>query len=189
MNVGINGNPYRVGQKVRIVSKWTTGCHQNLGGEMDKWLGSTMTVNEIFDGYCRMKEDFGQWKWFLPSIAGLSNDVQVLSDLMNGDIIILRNGNRYIVINDMCGATSGKDWLDLALYDRDMTCGLCLNDFDIMTVVRPDVISKCRLTLTDEPKRFWKSLIVYERKPVEEMTLSEVCKLLGKQIKIIPEKE
>jgi hypothetical protein len=38
---------YKVGDKVRIVSKWTTECNQSLIGSMDKWLGEVMTISAI----------------------------------------------------------------------------------------------------------------------------------------------
>ena len=35
---------YKVGDKVRIVSNWGKGCHENSDGKMDKWLGKVMTI-------------------------------------------------------------------------------------------------------------------------------------------------
>ena len=43
-----NKMKYKVGDKVRIVSKWVKGCKQNSDGKMDKWLGKNMTIRAIY---------------------------------------------------------------------------------------------------------------------------------------------
>lgn len=60
---------YEVGDKVKIIDQWVDGCCQNIDGEMDKWLGKTLTVRNIFStGHYLMVEDakecngFG-WDW------------------------------------------------------------------------------------------------------------------------------
>lgn len=60
---------YKVGDKVRIVSERTDGM--NYDGEMDCWLGKTMTIAGIsFAGDCySMKEDGGKWCWCDEMIA------------------------------------------------------------------------------------------------------------------------
>lgn len=74
---------YKVGDKVRIVSEWGKGCHQNCDGEMDKWLGKTMTIREINCwGDYRMEEDKNEavgngWLWNNACIAGLANKFNV----------------------------------------------------------------------------------------------------------------
>lgn len=69
---------YSVGDRVRIISKWGIGCHQNEDGEMDKWLGKVMTIREVDEEeeYYRMEEDVEElygngWHWYEPSIAEL----------------------------------------------------------------------------------------------------------------------
>ena len=63
---------YKVGDKVKIVDKWVDGCLQHDGGLMDKYLGTTMTIESIHDSvlgsYCVMKGN--DWNWFEPAIAG-----------------------------------------------------------------------------------------------------------------------
>ena len=66
---------YKVGDKVRIVSKRT--FRMNNFGEMDKWLGKVMTIRRVGPFY-RMEEDFGEnygcgWRWDDSMIAGLAN--------------------------------------------------------------------------------------------------------------------
>lgn len=68
---------YKIGDKVRIVSKRTV--RMNNFGKMDKWLGKVMTIRGIercFHGYW-MEEDFGEnygrgWLWYDNMIAGLA---------------------------------------------------------------------------------------------------------------------
>ena len=48
---------YKVGDKVRIVSKWGEGCCQNRSGKMDKWLGKVMTVRYVSERWYQMAED------------------------------------------------------------------------------------------------------------------------------------
>ena len=68
---------YKVGDKVRIVSKWGEGCCHSQNGEMDKWLGKVMTVRYVGIKLYRMVEDiedneWGGWAWTENCIAGLA---------------------------------------------------------------------------------------------------------------------
>lgn len=76
---------YKVGDKVRIVSKWGKGCRQNSKGEMDKWLGKVMTIRRIDNTFgkfvYKMEEDkndgFSGWAWNEACIVGLANKFNV----------------------------------------------------------------------------------------------------------------
>lgn len=74
---------YKVGDKVRIVSAWGKGCYQNKAGEMDKWLGKTMTIREVTpNNYYLMEEDNAErsgtgWAWNEACIVGLANKFNV----------------------------------------------------------------------------------------------------------------
>lgn len=67
---------YKVGDKVRIVNRRT--ILMNCDGEMDKWLGKTMTIREVlYDSVYRMREDKsectgGGWMWHDEMISGLA---------------------------------------------------------------------------------------------------------------------
>ena len=82
-----NKMKYKVGDKVRIVSKWGKGCCQNQKGKMDKWLGKVMTVKSVGETSYRMVEDaednvgYG-WLWTERSIAGLAceNKIVITTD-------------------------------------------------------------------------------------------------------------
>lgn len=93
---------YKVGDKVRIVSKWGKGCYQNSKGKMDKWLGKVMTVKSVDGMLYRMVEDaednekYG-WFWTENCIAGLAcenkivittNGTETLARLYDGNKVI-----------------------------------------------------------------------------------------------------
>ena len=78
---------YKVGDKVRIVSKWGKNCCQSPNGKMDKWLGKVMTVRDVGITLYRMVEDIednesGGWAWTENCIAGLAceNKIVITSD-------------------------------------------------------------------------------------------------------------
>lgn len=95
---------YKVGDKVRIVSEWGKGCHENADGKMDKWLGKVMTIISVdCDRKCyKMREDESEqddygWYWFENCIAGLAceNKIVITSD---GEKTLARlyDGNKVI---------------------------------------------------------------------------------------------
>ena len=78
---------YKVGDKVRIVSKWGEGCCHSQNGEMDKWLGKVMTVRYVGIKLYRMVEDiedneWGGWIWTERSIEGIAceNKIVITTD-------------------------------------------------------------------------------------------------------------
>lgn len=65
---------YKVGDKVRIVSKRPQQC---WNPDMDKWLGKVMTIRGLFSRGYVMEEDYGEytgygWCWYEDMIAGLA---------------------------------------------------------------------------------------------------------------------
>jgi hypothetical protein len=80
---------YKVGDKVRIVSKWpkNRAAKQNRDGLMDKWLGKVMTIRDVGGDYYRMEEDehelpfFNGWVWNEACIAGpVNRKIIVMTD-------------------------------------------------------------------------------------------------------------
>lgn len=90
---------YKVGDKVRIVSEWGEGCYQNNAGEMDKWLGKTMTIRKVTpNNYYLMEEDNAErsgtgWCWFDDCIVGLANKFNVGERYKVGDHSEYEAGN------------------------------------------------------------------------------------------------
>lgn len=85
---------YKVGDKVRIVSKWgekNTGI--NSEGKMDKWLGKVMTIRRAGGAYYKMEEDKGEhingWLWSEDEIEGLATEC-------NQKIVITADGKETL---------------------------------------------------------------------------------------------
>ena len=101
-------------------------------------------------------------------------------DLKTGDVILKRNGDVEIVIKELGVFLKQKEWNPLDYIEKDLTHSF-LSEGDIVAVRRPCYPSDCQFSAFKEER----GTLVYERKEVEEMTLAEVCKLLGKEIKIV----
>lgn len=88
---------YKVGDRVRIVSKWRKGCRQNDFGEMNKWLGKVMTIRSVdYPNLCyKMNEDEDErgglgWVWFENSIEGLVCDEKKIVITSDGEKTLAR---------------------------------------------------------------------------------------------------
>lgn len=105
-------------------------------------------------------------------------------DLRNGDVVKCRNGEVAIVCVDTNALVFQDGYLFLGNLRDDLThgAGLYQNDnYTIMAVRRPLAFDDCYFSAFE----LGKGKLVFERKEVEEMTLEEVCKALGKEIKIV----
>lgn len=102
------------------------------------------------------------------------------ADLKNGDFVKLRDNSVGIVLADIGAITFGHQVLCLNNLNNNLT-SWHNSDCDIMAIRRPIKPSDCTCYIFDHKN----GELVYERKEVEEMTLEEVCKALGKEIKIV----
>lgn len=85
---------YKVGDRVRIVNHRT--MYMNNFGDMDKWLGKTMTIRTIFPfGYFMVEdreENFHEgWYWSDDMIAGLAKPKQKKENSLR--VVIRFDGN------------------------------------------------------------------------------------------------
>ena len=103
-------------------------------------------------------------------------------DLRDFDIVLRRDGDVRIVIGDRIMDKEGYSNLK-SYYSDDLTSMVNGSHQDIMSVIRPVVLSDLSFDA------FEKNLgrVVYERDETVEMTLEEVCKALGKNVKIVKE--
>ena len=101
-------------------------------------------------------------------------------DLKTGDVVKRRNGDVDIVNLELGMLINVNSWNDLDSLKNDLT-DTTDERYDIIAVRRPRAKSDCQFKAF---RHNWGTL-VYERKEVEEMTLEEVCRLLGKEIKIV----
>lgn len=109
-------------------------------------------------------------------------DTFTRANLKNGDVIKRRNGWVEIVCLET-GACITTNGFNLLSDIRDDLTDKMGEEYDIVAVRRPLEPSDCQFCAFQH--KFGE--LVYERKEVEEMTLEEVCKALGKEIKIVKE--
>lgn len=134
------------------------------------------------DGYGECNER--GWWCASSDIKLVKEDVRMFTkkDLKNGDMVKLRNGTIGIILLGIdCLLTAETGGYCLKYVKNDLTHDT-YSDRDIVAVYRtnnPEMVSF---------RSFNRDELVYERKEVEEMTLEEVCKALGKEIKIVKEK-
>ena len=102
------------------------------------------------------------------------------ADLKTGDVVLKRNGEVEIINRELGMLICKSGWNDLKDVREDLT-SILDSRYDIIAVRRPKEKGDCNFEACEHK---WGKL-VYERKEVEEMTLEQVCKLLGKEIKII----
>ena len=107
------------------------------------------------------------------------------ADLKTGDVILRRDGDVEIVNRDleMLICKSGG-WNDLDDIREDLTYRASYRtneDHDIIQVRRPQEKHECCFGASEGEY----GTLVYNREEPEEMTLEQVCRLLGKKIKII----
>jgi hypothetical protein len=104
-------------------------------------------------------------------------------DLKTGDVVLRRNGDVEIVNRELEMFIRKNGWNILEDINDELasTCGG--KDWDIISVRRPTKAYDCQFDAFERNG----GELVYDRTrdTAEEMTLAEVCKLLGKNIKII----
>ena len=101
-------------------------------------------------------------------------------DLKNGDVVKHRDGQVQIVCVDTGTLIRPSSFNTISYLLDDLTCPGD-SSYDIVAVRRPCQPSDCQF----DAFTCCRGKLVYERKEVEEMTLEEVCKALGKEIKIV----
>lgn len=105
------------------------------------------------------------------------------ADLKSGDVVLRRNGFVEIVCRETDTLISKDGFNRLSEINEDLTSGLSFADWDIIAVRRPKKPHECQFCAFASEY----GELIYERKETEEMTLEEVCKALGKEIKIVKE--
>ena len=179
-----NMREIKKGDKVKIISDINENFHN------DRIIGNIYTVDCIKieektrKSYVILKETTERPYIYNCKLVEEKEKQFKKSDLKNGDIVELRTGERYVYIekyNDRFIYSTDSDevivnlkdgeYSRLANYDDDLRYkgrGKC--EYDIMKIL-------------DMGELKW----TWEREKTEEMTLEEVCKELGKDIKIVKE--
>lgn len=191
-----NMKKIKVGDRVKIV---------DTKGELESYkelLGHTYTVEaiEIEDGtgyeYASLVETIHVPYLFNCKLVNENVRQFEKSDLKSGDIVELRNGDRYMLIKnarhnqydipaDIFISINKFGSMPLSWYSDSL---LNLNgdkSYDIMKISNgfyiPNIFRTHPSGTLVVPNWIW------EREETEEMTLEEVCKELGRDIKIVKE--
>ena len=168
----------KIGQKVRIVDKPSEIKHFNGGSflDMDEYGGKVVTISNLFENTANVEENC--YTWDLRALKPLEFK---LDDIAIGDIITLKNGDKLIYVGDEQFTdlndknnnpiTEISDFNDnLEYYDYG---DVHEEDNDIIKIERPLQYS-----------------IEYERnEEIKEMTVEEISKALGYEVKIVKEKK
>lgn len=104
-------------------------------------------------------------------------------DLRTGDVILRRDGDVEIFIKELKCFICNDGEYNTPIYINDDMTSTFRKGRDIMAVRRPKQDCDCVFSAFENKR----GTLIYEREEVEEMTLAEVCKLLGKNIKIVKE--
>ena len=102
------------------------------------------------------------------------------ADLRTGDVVKFENGKVGIANCELKMFIGVDWWLDFDSLKEDLTRKQAYR-YDIVAIRRPIDKGDCMFCAFDGKY----GTLVYERKEVEEMTLAEVCRLLGREIKIV----
>lgn len=173
-------NKFKIGDKVRILDgrnkpifrstwapTWVSG--------MNEYIGEVRTVKHIdgigdysLGGLCY---SFAE-EWLTP--VEFTKD-----DIREFDVVEFRNGNKTLVIKDAIVNALSIGGYYLAGWTDDLRDMGGMDKYDIMKVYRlTDKIP------TDRSK--WINLpVVYERTEVKEMTIEEISKALGYEVKVV----
>lgn len=166
----------KVGDRVRILDGrkkpdkyvfWVEG--------MNKYIGEVCTVKHIYEaGGCSLegiRYSFAE-EWLAPA-EFTKNDIREF------DIVEFRNGDKTWVGKHIALGGLSVGGFSIDTWGDDLKDNTCSPQYDIMKVYRPtDNIP------TDKSK--WKDLpVVYERTEVKEMTVEEISKALGYEVKVV----
>lgn len=166
----------KVGDRVRILDgRENPNIHPCWVDEMDELIGTVHTVDLV------LKDSYGLYdteylfaeEWLAPA------DDFTKDDLREFDIVEFRNGRQALITMDIIFGRLGIGGYFVDTWDDDLKDNTGLPQYDIMKVYRPiDNIP------TDKSK--WKDLpLIYERTEVKEMTVEEISKALGYEVKVV----
>lgn len=165
----------KVGDRVRILDgRKKPDIYPKWVKEMDELIGTVRTVDHAAGSvYGLFDTDFlFAEEWLAP--AEFTKD-----DLREFDIVEFRSGRKLLVTMDLVSARLDVGGYTFGTWDDDLKDNTCAPQYDIMKVYRPtDSIP------TDKSK--WIDLpLIYERTEVKEMTVEEISKALGYEVKVV----
>lgn len=163
------GKKVRVKNNLRNIEDFRGG----LTPSMEEFEGKIVTITNVFDDKVYIKEDTDRDTdrhiWDLRAFEELSFNK---GDIKEGDIITLRNGDRLLVDADKdlqdLSEENDNSVASLYVYRYDMIHCCGNKDYDIVKVERPVKYST-----------------IFEREKVREMTVEEISKALGYEVKVV----
>ena len=159
------GKKVRVKNNLRNIEDFRGG----LIPSMEEFEGKIVTITNVYDNKVHIKEDDDGYVWDLRAFEELSFNKD---DIKEGDIITLRNGDRLLIdadkdVSDLSGKNNNPVY-SLYCFENDMTYRDGNSNYDIVKVERPVEYS-----------------IVYDKEAVREMTVEEISKALGYEVKVV----
>ena len=162
------------GKKVRVKNN-LRNIEDFRGGftpSMEEFEGKIVTITNVYDDKVHIKEDDDGYVWDLRAFEELEGLVINKDDIKGGDIITLRNGDRLLIdadkdVSDLSDENNNSVY-SLDCYENDMTYRAGNSNYDIVKVERPVEYS-----------------IVYDKEVVREMTVEEISKALGYEVKVV----
>ena len=95
------------------------------------------------------------------------------NDLKSGMVVELRDGSLGLVVDNIV-MLSDNDFIDLRFYNDNLTANYC---FDIVKIYNRN---------NHTFKNWHKNLeLIWQRKEVKEMTVEEISKALGYEVKVV----
>ena len=165
------GRTWSLGQKY-IEFTYFGDYENNTCYEFNQNKYSNLTY--FLDGYRILEFDDFDWSDFMKKEF-------TKADLKNGDVVKRRDGSVEILVSDLHVFVGDHgDYAEMGCINDDLTSS-CGTNRDIIAVRRIN----CNYGNPFQTFQHEYGTLVYERKEVEEMTLEEVCKALGKEIKIV----
>lgn len=166
-------NKFKVGDKVKIIMS------DIMNETYTEEIGKTATITDVWGVSTshpyRLANIHGLWGDDELELVDFTKD-----DLQTGDVVTLRNGDK-LIINDSMMFKDITSSNDNCLYSMDDLTNnlLYCSYFDGSSDEDNDIIKVERPTYTTVFER--------EENEVKEMTLKEICDVLGYEVKIIKE--
>ncbi len=170
------------GDKVKVREDLKTDRvygNYNFTTDMKNFNGKVVTISEVTDfGNYKIAEDTEGYIWTeqmfepVPSFG---------KHLLRDGVIVKRKNDTYAIVigNSM---HSKKGFINLSDYDDDLKNKIDPSEFDIMAIYTPDGSGSIRDIINGEYLE-----LIAERPEVKEMTLEQICKELGYNVKIVKE--
>lgn len=168
-----------VGRKWCDGTKYTEMTHWNFDKDKTCYDFNLGVYNSI-EYFYNKKYQILEWGDFMTN-----NNKFTKADLKSGDVVLRRDGSVEIVCIET-GTLIRKDEFNILDELTDDLTDIFKDDDsdDVIAVRRPKQPYECQFCAFDEGF----GELVYERgDEPEEMTLEEICKALGKEIKIVKE--